>query len=284
MIPAAFEYARAATLAEALRAVATRNTKVMCGGQSLIPLLRFRLTQAKRVVDIGHLKQLHGVSKTKSAIRIGAATTYRALLDSEVLRDACPLVAEVTERIGDRQVRNIGTIGGGLAHADPAADMPGAMLALGASFVVRSAKAKRTVAASDWFKGPFESAMKTNELLTDIMIPVPARGTGMAYESFEQKASGYPLVGAAAVVTLAKGKVLSATLAFTGLGEVPFLAAGAGALVGTDGGADAVRKVADALARGVDANEDIHASAEYRLQLAKVAARRALLRAIDRAR
>jgi carbon-monoxide dehydrogenase medium subunit len=283
VIPAAFEYERAATLAAALKAVGTRNTKVMCGGQSLIPLLRFRLTQVKRIVDIGHLKQLQGVSKAKGVIRIGAATTYRALLDAKVLRDDCPLLAEVTERIGDRQVRNIGTIGGGLAHADPSADMPGAMLALDAQFVVRSAKGKRTVAARDWFRGPFESAMKAGELLTDITITVPARGTGAAYESFEQAASGYPLVGAAAVVTRAKGKVTAAALAFTGLGEVPFLATGIDKLVGTDGGTAAVAKVAAASAAGVDANEDIHASAEYRLHLAKVAARRALLRALERA-
>jgi len=283
VIPAAFEYERAATLAAALKAVGTRNTKVMCGGQSLIPLLRFRLTQTKRVVDISHLKQLQGVSKAKGVIRIGAATTYRALLDAKVLRDDCPLLAEVTERIGDRQVRNIGTIGGGLAHADPSADMPGAMLALDAQFVVRSAKGRRTVAARDWFRGPFESAMKSGELLTDIMIAVPARGTGSAYESFEQAASGYPLVGAAAVVTRAKGKVTAAALAFTGLGEVPFLAKGIEKLVGSDGGTAAVEKVAGGAAAGVDANEDIHAPAAYRLHLAKVAARRALLRALERA-
>lgn len=284
MIPSAFEYERVPTLAAALREVGKRHTKVICGGQSLIPLLRFRLTQTKRLIDIGDIKQLQGVTKTKSALRIGAGTTYRALLDSKLLRDACPLIAEVTDRIGDRQVRNVASIGGGLAHADPAADMPGAMLALSATFSLRSAKAKRSVRAADWFKGPFESAMKSNELLVEINIPLAPRGTGMAYESFEQAASGYPLVGAAAVVSVAKGKVQAARLAFTGLGEVPFLAEGAADLVGSDGGADAVAAVADAVVRDVEANEDIHASAAYRRQLAKVAARRALTRAIGLAR
>lgn len=284
MIPAAFEYARAKTLAEALKAVGTRHTKVMCGGQSLIPLMRFRLTQPKRVVDISHLEQLRGIAKTKNVIRIGAATTYRELLDSKVVRADCALLTEVTAKIGDRQVRNVGTVGGGLAHADPSADLPGAMLVLGASFVLRSAKGKRTVAASDYFRGPFETAMKPSELLTDILVPVPARGAGLAYVSFEQLASGYPLVGAAAMVTRAKGKIVSATLAFTGLADAPFLAEDAEALVGTDGGASAVGKVAADVVRGVEANEDMHASAEYRLHLGMVAARRALLSAIARAK
>ena len=282
MIPAAFDYARARSLADALKAAGTRGTKVICGGQSLIPLLRFRLAQPKRLVDIGHLKELRGIARANGTIRIGAATTYRELLDSKLLAKQVPLIADVTTHIGDLQVRNVGTIGGGLAHADPAADMPAVMLALGATMVLRSTRGKRVVAARDFFRGPFETAMKSGELLIEIHVPVTAKGTGAAYASFDQAASGYPLVGAAVVVSRAKGKVTSSSLAFTGLADTPFLSAATTTLLGTTGSADDVERVAASAASGVSANSDIHASADFRLHLASVAARRALLEAIRR--
>ena len=282
MIPAAFDYARARSLADALKAAGTRGTKVICGGQSLIPLLRFRLAQPKRLVDIGHLKELRGIARANGTIRIGTATTYRELLDSKLLAKQVPLIADVTTHIGDLQVRNVGTIGGGLAHADPAADMPAVMLALGATMVLRSTRGKRVVAARDFFRGPFETAMKSGELLIEIHVPVTAKGTGAAYASFDQAASGYPLVGAAVVVSRAKGKVTSSSLAFTGLADTPFLSAATTTLLGTTGSADDVERVAASAASGVSANSDIHASADFRLHLASVAARRALLEAIRR--
>ena len=208
MIPAAFEYTRARSLAEALRAAGSRNTKVICGGQSLIPLLRFRLAQPRRLVDISRLPALHGITLAKGVVRIGAATTYRELLESGLLSKHVPLMAEVTSQIADLQVRNVGTIGGGLAHADPSADMPAAMLALDASLVLRSTRARRVVAARDFFRGPFESAMKGSELLLEVHVPVSPKGAGAAYATFEQAASGYALVGAAAVVTRNDGRVV----------------------------------------------------------------------------
>jgi carbon-monoxide dehydrogenase medium subunit len=283
MIPAAFEYRRAKTLSDALKAIGTKDTKVICGGQSLIPMLRFRLTQPKRLVDIAGLKQLKGIAKAKGAIRIGAATTYRELLDSAMLRRQFPVIAEATEHIGDRQVRNVGTIGGALAHADPSADMPSVMLALDAVFVLQSAKKRRTVMARDYFKGPFETAMKASELLIEIHLPTMTGNTGMAYASFDQAASGYPLVGVASVITRARGTVRHARLAFTGLAECAFLADAAEQLVGTTGDAKAIERVADAAVVGVEAGDDIHASATYRLHLARVAARRSLSLAVERA-
>jgi aerobic carbon-monoxide dehydrogenase medium subunit len=282
MIPAPFEYARARSLADALKAAGAKGTKVICGGQSLIPLLRFRLAQPKRLVDIAHLAALRGITRAKSVIRIGAATTYRELLASPLLSRDVPLIADVTVHIGDLQVRNLGTIGGGLAHADPASDMPAAMLALDANFVLRSTRAKRVVAARDFFRGPFETVMKANELLVEIRVPIAPKGTGSAYASFEQAASGYPLAGAAAVVTRARRTIAAARLAFTGLADTPFLSAAAAELVGTNGSADVVARVAKAATAGVRPNADIHASGEYRLHLAAVAARRALLGAIER--
>lgn len=282
MIPSSFDYVRAKNLNDALKALG-KNTKVIAGGHSLLPLLRFRLAQPDRLVDIGQLPQLKGIKAVGGGARIGAATTYRELLESKLVRDKYPLIAEVTEHIGDLQVRNAGTIGGGLAHADPAADMPPVMLVLDATFVLQSKGGKRSVPARKFFKGPFTTALKPNELLVEIQLPAPPKGAGAAYASFEQAASGYALVGAAALVAKAKGMVTRADLAFTGLADTPFLAAGAARLVGTSGDADAIAQVAEAAVSGVEANDDIHAGAVYRLHLAHVAARRALAGALTRA-
>ena len=284
MIPAAFEYTRATTLAEALDAIGgPAQAKLICGGQSLVPLLRFRLAQPQQLVDIGRLPELRGVTVTDEVVRIGAATTYRELLASEPLRDAVPLIAEVTENIGDLQVRNLGTIGGALAHADPSADMPAAMLVLDARLHLQSLRAKRTVSARDFFIGPFETAMASDELLVAIELRPLSDFTGSAYVTFEQAASGYALVGAAAVVTFSPARgVTAASLAFTGLADAPFLA-DVSSLLGTAGDAPSIARAATNAVRGVQANGDIHADAAYRLQLAQVGARRALTTAIARA-
>ncbi|HXV87430.1 MAG TPA: FAD binding domain-containing protein, partial [Gemmatimonadales bacterium] len=178
MIPARFEFARARSVQDALKALSAKHTKVICGGQSLIPLLRFRLAEPARLVDITGVAALKGIGTFKGGVRIGAATTYRELLASKTLRTGFPLLAQVTERIGDRQVRNLGTIGGGLAHADPAADMPAVMLALDASLVLQSGRGKRSVPARAFFKGPFATALKPQELLVEIRLPLPPKGAG----------------------------------------------------------------------------------------------------------
>ena len=285
MIPAAFEYTRATSLAEALEAIGggEQQTKLICGGQTLVPLLRFRLAQPHRLLDIARLPELRGISVTDDRIRIGAATTYRELLACEPLCEAVPLIAEVTENIGDIQVRNLGTIGGALAHADPSADMPAAMLALDARFHLQSARAQRVVAAREFFRGPLETAMEPDELLVAIELEPLSDFTGAAYVTFEQAASGYALVGAAAVVTLSPARgVTAASLAFTGLADAPFLA-DVSSLIGTAGNEQSIARAAAEAVRGVQANADIHAGAEYRLQLAQVGARRALSAAIERA-
>jgi aerobic carbon-monoxide dehydrogenase medium subunit len=224
------------------------------------------------------------VSVTDGSVRIGAATTYRELLASEPLCDALPLLAEVIENIGDIQVRNLGTIGGALAHADPAADLPAAMLALDATMHLQSAHARRSVPARQFFVSAFETALAPDELLVAIELPALPDFTGSAYVTFEQPASGYALVGAAAVVTRTPGRgIVRASLAFTGLTEAAFVAEAATGLVGTQGDADTVERVAAAAVRGIDANADIHADADYRRHLAHVAARRAMLAAIARA-
>ncbi len=283
MIPTSFDYVRARNLNDALKAMG-KNSKVIAGGHSLLPLLRFRLAQPDRLIDIGQLPQLKGIKKTGGGLKIGAATTYRELLESKDVKALYPLIAEVTEHIGDLQVRNAGTIGGGLAHADPAADMPPVMLVLDATFALQSKGGKRSVPARKFFKGPFTTALKPNELLVEIQLPAPPKGAGTAYASFEQAASGYALAGAAVLIAVAKGMITRADLAFTGLADAPFLAPAAAKLVGTQGGSDLIAQVTSLAVAGVEANDDIHANADYRKHIAAVAARRALTEALARAK
>ena len=283
MIPTSFDYVRARNLNDALKAMG-KNSKVIAGGHSLLPLLRFRLAQPDRLIDIGQLPQLKGIKKTGGGLKIGAATTYRELLESKDVKALYPLIAEVTEHIGDLQVRNAGTIGGGLAHADPAADMPPVMLVLDATFALQSKGGKRSVPARKFFKGPFTTALKPNELLVEIQLPAPPKGAGTAYASFEQAASGYALAGAAVLIAVAKGMITRADLAFTGLADAPFLAPAAAKLVGTQGGSDLIAQVTSLAVAGVEANDDIHANADYRKHIAAVAARRALTEALERAK
>ena len=283
MIPTSFDYVRARNLNDALKAMG-KNSKVIAGGHSLLPLLRFRLAQPDRLIDIGQLPQLKGIKKTGGGLKIGAATTYRELLESKDVKALYPLIAEVTEHIGDLQVRNAGTIGGGLAHADPAADMPPVMLVLDATFALQSKGGKRSVPARRFFKGPFTTALKPNELLVEIQLPAPPKGAGTAYASFEQAASGYALAGAAVLIAVAKGMITRADLAFTGLADAPFLAPAAAKLVGTQGGSDLIAQVTSLAVAGVEANDDIHANADYRKHIAAVAARRALTEALARAK
>lgn len=281
MIPTSFEYVRAKNLSDAFKLLG-KNAKVIAGGHSLVPLLRFRLAQPETLIDIGQLPQLKGIKRAGGGMKIGAATTYRELLESKELQALYPLIPEVAEHIGDLQVRNAGTIGGGLAHADPAADMPPVMLVLDATFVLQSKGGKRSVSARTFFKGPFTTALKPNELLTEIRLPPPPKGSGMAYASFDQAASGYALAGAAAMIAVANGMITRAELAFTGLAETPFLSPAAAKLMGTSGD-ELISQVGAAAVAGVEANDDIHANPAYRTHLATVAARRALTTALGRA-
>ena len=284
MIPAAFDYVRATSVREAVRLLSANDgTRVIAGGQTLVPLMRLRLAQPARVLDIGRIAELRGVVAGRGRLRIGALATYRDLLDSEDVRTGWPLLAETADHIGDLQVRNRGTIAGGIAHADPASDMPAALLALGATVTLRSVRGTRRVAADAFFTGAFTVAKSEDELLTEIQVPAMRNATGTAYVKFRQPASGFALAGAAAVVTARAGRVRHATLAFTGLADHAFLAPAVASLAGTKpGAADFARVAAEAVA-GVSPNFDIHAPAPYRLHLAQVAARRALALAISRA-
>ena len=259
MIPAETRYARASDLDQALELLAEPDSKAIAGGQSLIPVMKLRIARPSLVVDISRL-DLRGVEEHDGEVHIGPLTTWNELIGAEVLeRPALAALGECARGIGDLQVRNLGTIGGSVVHADPASDMPAVLLALGARLRLRSPDGERELEVADALVGPFTTALGQQELVTDIVIPAPAPGSGSAYASVEHPASGFALAGAAALVT-PDGE----TVAVTGVGATPFVLAG---------------DLADAEIFG-----DRFASAEYRRALAGVVADRALSAARERAK
>lgn len=280
MIPAGFDYVRAASVDDAIRALATPGTKVIAGGQSILPLLKMRLAHVERLVDIGRLAELQGTRQLPDGgVEIGALTTY-----AELLRDTQLTWAKAAiEHIADTQTRNRGTVGGSIAHADPALELPALALALEYSAVLRSSRGERVVPLDGFFLGPFHTAIDPDELLVAVRRPPLPAGHSGAYRSIEQAASGYAIAGAAVVVARDGGTVSHACVGITGVGEAPYRAkAVEAALLGTDGSADAVRAAAAHAADGVTVNHDIHAGREYRAEMARVVTRRALEAALGR--
>ncbi len=286
MIPAAFEYTRASSVDEALGILASdEGAKVIAGGQSLLPLMKLRLAQPARLVDIGRLSELRGVSRLDDGrLSVGALTTYADLEDSPVMhygviKDALPTIADV-------QVRNRGTVGGAVAHADPASDLPAALLALDAEAVVQSSGGTRNVKLDGFFKGAFETALAHDELLAAVILPPPRTDAGSAYASLEQRASGYPVAGVAAVVVVGAGGMIEwAGVGVTGVSDHPYRAHEVeAALVGTTGSPEAVAAAAALVVGSRDVNADIHAGRDYRAAMAVVHARRAIEAALARAR
>jgi carbon-monoxide dehydrogenase medium subunit len=278
MIPAAFGYERPSSLDEAVGLLARDgDAKVLAGGQSLLPLLKLRLAATDRLIDIGRIRELRGINElADGGLAIGALTTYRDLLDSPAaMRYQC--LAEAVPDIGDVQVRNRGTVGGSIAHADPASDLPAVMLALGATIHARSSGGERTIPADEFFMGPFQTALRDDEILTEIRLPGAAEAIGSAYRSLTQLASGYSIVGVAAVVARSGGSISMAQIGVTGAGEVAYRATAVErALIGSDGSADAIAAAAAHAAEGQTVASDIHADAEYRARMAQVFVRRAV--------
>ena len=285
MIPAAFGYVRPASLGEALRLLSAEDgARVLAGGQSLLPLLKLRLASTERLIDIGRLAELRGIRDVgDGATEIGALTTYRELLASPLVTKRYPFVIGAVSRIGDLQVRNRGTVGGSIAHADPASDLPALLLALDGEVELRSTGGSRTVPAAAFFEGPFSTAARHDEIVTAIRLPAMRSGGGGAYRMLEQPASGYAIVGVAAVVAMTGGRVAHVRVGITGVGDVAFRATGVeGALLGTDGSAESVAAAAGHAVHGITVNADIHADAAYRTAMAEVLARRALDAALGR--
>jgi len=286
MFPAQFQYHRAGSVKEALGMLQQfgDDAKLLSGGHSLLPMMKLRLAQPAHLVDIGGIGDLAGIREEGGKIVIGGATIHDAVASSSVVRGKLGLLAECAAAIGDIQVRNRGTIGGSLAHSDPAADYPAGIQALEAEIRLESGSGARTVKAQDFFIDLMTTAIKPGEILTNVTFtPHPAR-TGYAYLKHRQPASGFAVVGIAALVTLdAKGNCERIRVGVTGLGAKAFRAAAVeSALTGKKPEAAAIGQAASHAADGIDALADIHASAEFRSELARVYTRRAIQQAISR--
>jgi carbon-monoxide dehydrogenase medium subunit len=279
MYPANFDYVRPSSLDEAVALLARHGdgAKVLAGGHSLIPAMKLRLAQPKVIVDIGRISNLSYIREAGGRIAIGPMTTHEEIASSKLLREKCPLLPETASHIGDMQVRNKGTIGGSLAHADPAADYPAAIIALDAEIDVVGPKGRRTIRAEDFFVDLFQTAVAANEIIAEIRVPATPRT--VAYVKTEQKASGFALAGVATVVSPAGVRV-----GVTGIAAKPYRATGVErALAGQPKPSpEVIARASNHAADGVEALGDIHGSAEYRAHLAQVNTKRALERALAR--
>jgi len=286
MIPTAFEYFRPANLSEALALLEQYkdDAKLLAGGHSLIPLMKFRLAQPRYVIDLGGVKELAYIRESGDHLLIGAMTRHVEVETSEILRRQCPLLAETAHWIGDVQVRNMGTIGGSLAHADPAADYPAAILALGAELRAVSARGERWIRAEDFFVDMLTTALEPGEILVEVKVPTLKPRTGTAYVKVAQKASGFALCGVAVVLTLDQNGVCQdVAVGITGIASKAYRArAVEDALRGRAVDASTIADASAKAAEGIDPLEDLHASAEYRAHLARVWCRRAIERARER--
>jgi carbon-monoxide dehydrogenase medium subunit len=281
MIPAAFAYRRASSLDDALGALAGGDAKVLAGGMSLLPLMKLRLASPGTLVDIGGLSELRGARVTADGgFEAGALTTYAEALETTSLGFA----ADCIRGIGDVQVRNRGTVGGAIAHADPASDLPALGLALDYQVVLRSQRGERIVPLDGFLQGAFTSDIAPDEILTALRRPPLPAGANGSYQKMEHPASGYSIVGVCAVVASSGGSVSHARVALTGVGEVAYRAkAVEAALLGTDGSPAAVAAAAEHATDGQTVNGDIHADREYRAKMAVVYTRRAIDAALGRA-
>ena len=280
-----FEYTRATSLDDALAKLraAKGDGKLIAGGHSLVPLMKLRLSEPKVLIDIGRIDGLSGITAKGDAIEIGAGTTHHDVAASDLLRNVCPMLAETAGEIGDPQVRNRGTLGGSLAHADPAADYPAAMLALDAEIQIKGSGKSRVVKASDFFQGMFTVDLAADEIITAVQFkPVKAA----AYAKLHQRASHFAIVGVAAALAVTNGVVQSARIGLTGASSHATRLTGAEqALARKPLSSDTIEAAARAAGTTVgDLNSDLHASEEYRRAMIPVFTKRALLRAMERSK
>jgi carbon-monoxide dehydrogenase medium subunit len=269
MIPAPFEYRRVDSVDEAIQALSDgTEAKLLAGGHSLLPLMKVRLARPSLLVDISRLQDLKYVNEDGDRVAIGALTRHHDVANSEALQELCPIVSYAAGEIGDPQVRHVGTIGGSVAHGDPASDMPSVLTALDAEMVVRGPGGVRNVGAGDFFKGLFETDLATDEVLTEIRVP-KTTGRGWSYLKFQRRAQDWALVAVAALAQNGAGP----SVALTNMADRPMRAAGVEEELA--GGADPAA-ASERAAEGTSPPTDAFASAEYRLELVKVLVRRAL--------
>ncbi|MEU5320260.1 xanthine dehydrogenase family protein subunit M [Streptomyces sp. NPDC021056] len=280
MIPPAFDYARPADIAEAVRTLAEggEDAKVLAGGQSLLPLLRLRLAFPELVVDVGRIPALRGVREDGDTLVIGAMTTHHDVIRDPLVRRHAGLLAAATATVADPAVRHRGTLGGSLAHADPAGDLPAVVLALDAELVAQGPRGRRTVPARQFFVDYLQSALEPDELLVEIRVP-KADGWGFHYEKFQRVAQSWATVGVAALVRRDNGHIAEARVGLTNMGTTPLRATATEEALTGAGDPEAVARAAESAAIGTQPSQDISASPEYRAHLARVLTKRAVLTA-----
>ncbi|MET0849913.1 MAG: xanthine dehydrogenase family protein subunit M [Candidatus Rokuibacteriota bacterium] len=279
MYPASFEYHLPGTIKDALDLLGKHkdDAKLLAGGHSLLPAMKLRLARPAHLVDLRKVPGLTGIKEEGGSIVIGAMTTHYAIETSAVVKSKCPVLAQAAGLVGDPMVRNLGTIGGSLAHADPAADYPAAIIALGAEMVAEGPKGKRTIKADDFFKALLTTALSPDEILTEVRVPVCGPNVGAAYLKFPHPASRFAVVGVAAVLTMDGAKVSKAGVGITGAGTKAVRAKGVEAgLAGKTLDAATIQAAADTAPDGVDVQADLQGSVDYKKHLLKVFARRAI--------
>lgn len=287
MYPPKFDYHRPSSVQEAVDLLQQNpEAKILSGGHSLLPVMKLRLAAPAALIDIGRIADLKGIRRSNGSLTIGATTTYYEVTTSDEVKNVVPMLAEAAHQIGDRQVRYRGTIGGNVAHADPASDLPAAMIALDAKFHVQGKNGNRTVNASDFFVDLMTTALEPGELLTAVEIPATSGKVGATYLKFEHPASGYALCGTAAVVKCNDdGSCADARLCFNGISVKPVNATAiTDALRSSDLSDEAIDRAVDEHLSIPDPMGDMFASAEYRKELAKSQGKQALKQARDRAR
>ncbi|HEX6162639.1 MAG TPA: xanthine dehydrogenase family protein subunit M [Vicinamibacterales bacterium] len=280
MIPVAFDYERASSVEDAIAKLAASGGKAIAGGHSLVPLMKLRLSEPGRLVDISKIPGLSGIKDAGGKIEVGATTTHAELAASKLLRDKCPILAEAAAAIGDVQVRNRGTIGGSIAHADPASDLPAVAIALDADILIKGKSGSRTVKAAAFFRGFYDVDLAAGELIVAVQF-APVRSA--AYAKLHQRASHYAIVGAAAALDVKGGVIQSARIGLTGATTHAVRLPGVEQALAGKKAADLAAAVAGAANEAGDLNGDLHASAEYRKAMIPVFVKRAVEMALARA-
>ena len=281
MYPAKFEYAAPASLEEAIGLLKDPEAKILAGGHSLLPLMKLRLAAPALLVDLSRVPNLAYIRDGGDHVAIGAMTTYDELESSDLLRQRVPLLSQTAGTVGDMQVRNRGTLGGSIAHADPAGDMPSVTSALGAQIVVQGPDGKRTIAASEFFKDIWTTALQGDEIIAEIQVPYGSGQVAQAYEKFRLRASDWAVVGVAVNLQRDNGSIRSGSVFLTNVGSTPVRAQGVEqALQGQEASRQTIESAAQHASDGLNPTPELRASADYKSHLAQVMTKRALAAAL----
>jgi aerobic carbon-monoxide dehydrogenase medium subunit len=284
MIPVAFDYVKATSVDDALAALRDggEDAKVLGGGQSLIPVLRLRLSAPSVLIDVSRVDAMRGVSQDGDHLVIGAATTHHDVMTDALVRQHAPLLAQAVGTVADPAVRHRGTFGGALSHADPAGDLGSVALALECELVIAGSAGSRTVAAKDFFVDYLTTALQPDEILTAVRVPVLGAGWGFHYEKFNRVAQAWSIVGVAAAVRRSNGSIAEARIGLTNMGSTPLRATAAeGALAGVDASTEAITAAAQQAAEGTSPASDLNGQADYREHLARILTARAVAKAAN---